>query len=157
MIDEPPTEEYVPWKDRKLDRNAYRREIAARKRARANIPAPAVIEARTAAVEQRMMSDREIIEALNRKVRLGLEALTQEKINDLKGKDAAIVLGIMIDKHLLMQGRPTAIVSLEDSRKLPELARAVVREAMRRGIVIDGEAEVVDDVRPRVFAPADTE
>lgn len=97
---------------------------------------------------------RELVEKLDEKIALGLHYLDDFSMSGMDGKDLAIMLGILIEKKQLMEGRPTAILSFEERRNLSELLPAFVREAQRRGITIDQTAvEVVEVPRPMTMLP----
>jgi len=48
-----------------------------------------------------------------------------------------VTFGIISDKKLLFEGRPTQIVSNEERRALDELMPELVKEAARRGIALE--------------------
>ncbi len=58
------------------------------------------------------------------------EALTETRAKDLTG-----IVSTLIDKRQLLSGRPTAIMTIADVRKLDEVAKALHDEMVRRGLV----------------------
>ena len=78
------------------------------------------------------------------------EALTETRAKDLTG-----IVSTLIDKRQLLSGRPTAITTIADVRKLDEVAKALHDEMVRRGLVPgppiditpadDGEKELATD------------
>lgn len=94
---------------------------------------------------------RELVEKLDEKIALGLHYMDDFSMSGMDGKDLAIMLGILIEKKQLMEGRPTAILSFEERRNLSELLPAFVQEARRRGLTVDATAVEVQEVpRPMV-------
>lgn len=109
-----------------------------------------------ATANKAVLSRAELIREIQTKIRSALDHLTDEKIAEMKGRDIAITLGILIEKQELLQGRPTAILEFQERQKLPELTRQWMIEAKKRGLTIDETAvEVVEEVRPRAFMPVD--
>lgn len=72
-------------------------------------------------------------------------------------KDLGIVIGILTEKRQLLRGEPTAIMSIEERLSLNELIPSVLREAKRRGMVIDmiGDEPRVVGGRPMPNVPAE--
>lgn len=68
--------------------------------------------------------------------RLGssIATMTDEELSKIPARDRAIAFGIFIDKHLLLEGRPTEILSVKELGALDDLAQVLVQEAKRRGI-----------------------
>ena len=69
-------------------------------------------------------------------------------LEDSKGKDIAVMMGILTEKFLLTQGQPTNIVAHQEQKTMDELALAIEREIKRRGLIkrpvtIDTLAETV--------------
>lgn len=137
-----------------------RRNAAARARTAAAPPDPLRVDglavARVESAKRAVLSRAELIREIQTKIRSALDHLTDEKIAEMKGRDIAITLGILIEKQELLQGRPTAILEFQERQKLPELTRQWMIEAKKRGLTIDETAvEVVEEVRPRAFMPVD--
>ena len=56
-------------------------------------------------------------------------------LEDSKGKDIAVMMGILTEKFLLTQGQPTNIVAHQEQKTMDELALAIEREIKRRGLI----------------------
>ena len=56
-------------------------------------------------------------------------------LEDSKGKDIAVMMGILTEKFLLTQGQPTNIVAHQEQKTMDELALAIEREIKRRNLV----------------------
>ena len=70
-----------------------------------------------------------------------LQYLDDSTLAASSAKDLAIVIGIMLEKRQLLRGEPTQILSTEERMSLRDLMPELVREAKRRGLVIDLSAE----------------
>lgn len=97
---------------------------------------------------------RELVEKIQEKIALGLAYMDDFAMSGMDGKDLAIMLGILIEKQQLLEGRPTQILSFEERKHLSDLLPAYVAEARRRGITVDSTAvEVREEPRPMVTLP----
>lgn len=76
-----------------------------------------------------------------------IDAIDDEAIADANLKDRAYAADRMFNMRQLLKGEPTAIVSNADRAKLNELLPLLMREAQRRGIIIDGQAVPVEEQR----------
>jgi hypothetical protein len=56
-------------------------------------------------------------------------------LEESKGKDIAVMMGILTEKFLLTQGQPTNIVAHQEQKTMDELALAIEREIKRRNLV----------------------
>ena len=56
-------------------------------------------------------------------------------LEESKGKEIAVILGILTEKFLLTQGQPTNIVAHQEQKTMDELALAIEREIKRRNLV----------------------
>lgn len=100
---------------------------------------------------------RELVEKIQEKIALGLAYMDDFSMSGMDGKDLAIMLGILIEKQQLLEGRPTQILSFEERKHLNDLLPAYVKEAARRGITIDATAvELREEPRPLVSLPDET-
>ena len=63
----------------------------------------------------------------------------------MNAKDLAFGYAALVDKALLLTGRPTAIYDLNVRTRLDKLMPIMLAEAKRRGITIDGTAVVVSE------------
>jgi hypothetical protein len=93
----------------------------------------------------------EMVAALGEKMTLALVHLTPEKMAEAGVRDIAIVFGILAEKRELLQGKPTQIFSFEERKSMKDLLPAAIREATRRGLVVDGTYTEDSSVEPRVI------
>ena len=56
-------------------------------------------------------------------------------LDESKGKDIAVMFGILTEKYLLTQGQPTTIMAHQEQKTMDEIALAIVREIKRRGLI----------------------
>ena len=56
-------------------------------------------------------------------------------LKESKGKEIAVMMGILTEKFLLTQGQPTNIVAHQEQKTMDELALAIEREIKRRNLV----------------------
>ena len=59
-------------------------------------------------------------------------------------KDLSINLSVLVEKHQLLQNKPTQIIDFTSRQQLQVLLPRMVAEAKRRGIVVDGESSRVE-------------
>lgn len=62
-------------------------------------------------------------------------------------RDVAFVADRMFNMRQLLRGEPTAITTVDDRRKLNELVPLMLREAARRGVIVEGTARVVEETQ----------
>jgi hypothetical protein len=55
----------------------------------------------------------------------------------MSGKDLTIAIGILVEKVLLLEGKPTQVYDVNVSHKLEILMPQFMQEAKRRGLTID--------------------
>lgn len=56
-------------------------------------------------------------------------------LEESKGKDIAVMMGILTEKFLLTQGQPTTIIATQEQKTMDEIALAIDREIKRRGLI----------------------
>ena len=56
-------------------------------------------------------------------------------LDESKGKDIAVMFGILTEKYLLTQGQPTTIMAHQEQKTMEEIALAIDREIKRRGLI----------------------
>lgn len=89
--------------------------------------------------ESRLVDDNSIGRALS----LIIDKLLFFTANDDMGmasasmKEKVLALGILIDKRQLLRGEPTAIMRVQDIRKLDEVGKLLQAEMERRGMMVD--------------------
>lgn len=68
-----------------------------------------------------------------------LQAMTKESIASATLAQKANAFGTLIQNARLLRGEATQIITHDDRRKLKDLIPAIMKEASRRGITIEGE------------------
>ena len=56
-------------------------------------------------------------------------------LDESKGKDIAVMFGILTEKYLLTQGQATTIMAHQEQKTMDEIALAIDREIKRRGLI----------------------
>jgi len=106
--------------------------------------------------ELRQINGKQLTARIEDKLSLALDHMTKEKYEKATLQQVSINFGILMEKRQLLRGEPTAIISIEESRNLGEMANQVYKELNRRGMavtspVFEGDFEAVDahvDHRP---------
>ena len=83
-----------------------------------------------------------------------LENMDVVSIGAMNAKDLALAYGIMTDKKLLLGGKPTSIVDFNVRARLEVLMPAMLAEAARRGITMDGTFTKVSETENDDSQPA---
>lgn len=97
------------------------------------------------------LGHQEMIAALTEKMSMALGALDAGKFEAANAQQIAIVFGILAEKRELLQGKPTQIFSFEERKSMQELLPAVLREAQRRGFIMDPSHVTIDVTEPRLI------
>jgi hypothetical protein len=79
----------------------------------------------------------DLLALTSEKAKMIIEAVDEEDIMAAGLRDKAVAYGILIDKRQLLSGEPTQILSFEERRHLDTIVPLLLREAQRRGLVID--------------------
>lgn len=82
-----------------------------------------------------------------------LEAVDDNAIRGAGLRDKAYAADRLFNMRQLMRGEPTSILSVDDRRTLNNLLPALLAEAQRRGVTLEGEHSVVFDDGPASRAP----
>lgn len=85
----------------------------------------------------------DIIRKLNERIDLALEYMDEKVVAEASFRDLAMGTSALLEKRQLLRGEPTQILSDHERRRLQDLLPALVTEAKRRGITIEGEATLV--------------
>ena len=93
--------------------------------------------------EMQEYSTQNLLSMLNDRIGRAMGYLDDYAMADASAKDLSIVIGILLEKHQLLSNRPTHIISVEERMSLNALVPELVREAQRRGMTIDLNAEDV--------------
>lgn len=90
------------------------------------------------------------------KIGLALNEKTMDQLRAEPIRELGLTFNYMVDKYLLLEGKPTQRLSIEELGSLDELAKELLQEARRRGMeyVIDPETQQVraETPSPRVVA-----
>ena len=86
------------------------------------------------------LDDKELLAVIDDRLAQVIEYFDDHAMAKMNGEKLMVAAGILIDKRLLLEGRPTAIVKFQDMRKLDDFLEDVSKELQRRG---DGP-EVID-------------
>lgn len=75
--------------------------------------------------------------------RLGtsVAGMTDDELKAVPFQQRALAFGIFTDKHLLLDGKPTEILSVQQLEGLDDLARMLMAEARRRGVEVSIDPE----------------
>jgi len=80
----------------------------------------------------------ELVDLTGARARAVLQSITPEDIESASLRDKAVAISILVEKHLLLEGRPTQIIeNREDDQNLDRVIGFVLEEANRRGITFD--------------------
>lgn len=90
-------------------------------------------------VEVRNLQTRELSELIGKRIHLMLQYLDDKVVADASARDLAMAIAQLTEKRQLLRGEPTQIVSDHERAKLHELMPALMREANRRGVTLDGQ------------------
>lgn len=82
-------------------------------------------------------TDKEVIARVDDVIHRTLDSIDDEVILAASLRDRATAVGILIDKRQILQGKPTQIMSVEERRTMQIVVPELIREAKRRGMVID--------------------
>lgn len=61
-----------------------------------------------------------------------------------KIKDLAVVMGILTEKLLLLEGQPTQIISNQQHQKMDEAMAKIIEEAKRRGLTVTASERKIE-------------
>jgi nucleotide-binding universal stress UspA family protein len=81
---------------------------------------------------------KELVDLTGARAKAILQSITPEDIEQATLRDKAVAVGIFVEKHLLLEGRPTQIVETrEEDQALDKVIGWVLQEAQRRGLTFD--------------------
>lgn len=107
--------------------------------------------------EIRKVTTGDILALAEERLQMALEYMTDVKLAEASGRDLAVIVGILTEKRALLRGEPTQIVSNADRANLMELLPELLKEAQRRGMVVDlNPSEYAETVKggARIIADA---
>lgn len=95
--------------------------------------------------EVRNLQTGELSEIIGKKIHLLSLYLDDKVASEASARDLAMAMAQLTEKRQLLRGEPTAIVSDHERAKLHELLPKLIAEGQRRGITIEGNAQVVSE------------
>ena len=87
--------------------------------------------------EGRLLKGKQLADELSGKLAKLVDYLDDYAMSQMSGKDLTIAIGILTEKVLLLEGKPTAVYDVNVSHKLEILMPQFMMEAKRRGLTID--------------------
>lgn len=82
---------------------------------------------------------RDIVSRIDEKLELAFEYMDEKVIGEASFRDLAMSSSALIEKRQLLLGEPTVVIDFNSRKKLNELLPAMIAEARRRGLTIDGQ------------------
>ena len=101
-------------------------------------------------LEAERITTKELVRKLETKANMALEYMDDIAFNEASLRDLAVTLGILLEKRQLLNHEATVIIGIEERKHLNELIPAMLREAERRGMLLEHEAEGPARVLPRL-------
>lgn len=98
--------------------------------------------------QMRAIKTHDMIQKIDERIGHALNYVDDYVMADAGFRDLSMGIGILIEKRQLLKGEPTQIISIEERKRLDELLPMLVKEALRRGITIDGKAEKIVEMLP---------
>ena len=95
--------------------------------------------------EVRNLKTQEILEMMGKRIHLALEYMDDKVMAEASFRDLALGTTAMLEKRALLRGEPTQIISDHERKKLHELLPELIAEGKRRGITIEGTAQIVKE------------
>lgn len=84
----------------------------------------------------------DLIRMLNERITLALEYIDEKVIAEASFRDLSLGTSALIEKRNLLRGEPTVVVDFNQRKKLNELMPAMIAEARRRGLTLEGNYRV---------------
>lgn len=91
-----------------------------------------------AVTELRNLQTSEILEMLGKKIHLAMTYLDDKVMAEASARDIMLGLGVLTEKRQLLRGEPTQIISDNERKQIVELMPALLAEAKRRGVTVEG-------------------
>lgn len=98
--------------------------------------------------EGRLLKGKQLADELSGKLGKLVDNLDDYTMANMSGKDLSVAIGILTDKVLLLEGKPSVIYDVNVSHKLEVLMPQFMAEAKRRGLTIDSTATVISETQP---------
>lgn len=106
--------------------------------------------------EAKRLTMKEVVEQLEHKTAMILGYMDDFAMSSSSLKDLSIALSVVVEKHQLLTGKPTAIIDMTTRLKINQLMPLMLQEAARRGITYENPAQnqfQVPAVTPRLTQP----
>lgn len=89
--------------------------------------------------EVKALKTQEILRMCEEKLDMIDFYLDDKVMAEASARDLGLMAGVLIEKRALLRGEPTAIISDHERKKIHELFPALIAEAQRRGLTVDGQ------------------
>jgi DNA-binding CsgD family transcriptional regulator len=89
--------------------------------------------------EAKEFKTRDIVSRIDEKLEIAFEFMDEKVIGEASFRDLAMSSSALIEKRQLLIGEPTVVIDFNSRKKLNELLPAMLAEARRRGLAIEGE------------------
>lgn len=96
--------------------------------------------------EVRKVTSASLIEQIEEKLPILLDAITVKKVNESALREIAVAFGVLAEKRQLLKGEPTQIMTYGERDNINNLLPFLVDEAKRRGMVVDASFREIVDV-----------
>ena len=83
------------------------------------------------------LDDVELLAVIDDRLARVFEFFDDHVLGKMDGRNLMVAAGILTDKRQILKGDPTAIIKLQDMRKLDDILEAAVKELKRRPKMID--------------------
>jgi len=93
----------------------------------------------------RIVKGKQLADELSGKLGRLIDYLDDYAMANMSGKDLTIAIGILAEKVLLLEGKPTQVYDVNVSHKIEILMPQFMAEAKRRGLTIDSVATRVTE------------
>lgn len=88
-----------------------------------------------------------LVALIEEKLPILLKAITQGKAERATVKDLAFAFSVLAEKRQLLKGEPTQIMTYEERKNINHLLPDVLKEAQRRGLIVDATFKEMPDVQ----------
>lgn len=89
--------------------------------------------------EVKALKTQEILRMCEEKLDMIDFYLDDKVMAEASARDLGLMAGVLIEKRALLRGEPTAIISDYERKKIHELFPALIAEAQRRGLTVEGQ------------------
>lgn len=92
-----------------------------------------------------------LVKLIEEKLPMLLRGITEDKVADARLNEIGVIFGILTEKRQLLNGEPTHIFTHEERVNMNRLMPEMLREAKKRGMVVDATYQEVAEIN--VIAP----